>query len=340
MIKRILRIAFFFYFKEISIHGLDNDSSREPLLYLPNHQNALLDALLIAVYSEQKPYFLTRSDVFSNPVSRALFKLLRMIPIYRLRDGRDSLRKNHMVFDTCVDLLKEGRVIVIFPEGNHNLRRQVRPLSKGFIRIIQHALVKYPQLMIRLVPIGINYAGATSFPDRVALFYGSRIEVLPPYPSGDDPNFSRRMKETVSGSLRQLTTHIDSTHLYEETLEMLDSIGADYLSPQKVNACIKSASGLNFKPKSRDDGKWYREAFMTLFSILNLFPVIVWKYFIKKWVPEPEFLSSYRFLFALFVMPFFYLMIFLFVAMTVGNVAAFASAAGLILLNLFYVKFG
>ncbi len=331
-------MAFFFYFKEIKIIGLENGFPREPLLYLPNHQNALLDALLIAVSVERKPYFLTRSDVFANPVLRGIFHLLRMLPIYRLRDGRGALRKNQDLFDTCSELLSQGKSIVIFPEGNHNLRRQVRTLSKGFTRILWHTLEEYPRLVIRLVPIGINYACATAFPDRVALFYGSPIEVIPVKTPRASSDFIVANMDKVTAALRQLTTHIDASYSYEEVLKLLDAAGVDYLSPEEVNTLLNSPSNLNIRPKNKVGIKWYHQAFRTGFLLFNLFPVLIWRFLIKKSVPEPEFLSSYRFLFALFIMPCYYLMVFVLVTLSIGSIAALTTTMGLILMNLLYVK--
>ena len=91
-----------------------------------------------------------------------------MIPIYRIRDGRESLKNNQAVFDLCSDLLQQKEAILMFPEANHNLKRRVRPLSKGFTRILFNTLLQAPETDIQIVPVGINYKDAVRFPDQVA----------------------------------------------------------------------------------------------------------------------------------------------------------------------------
>ena len=59
-----------------------------------------------------------------------------MLPVYRIRDGWGNLNKNTAIFSKSALLLSEDEAVVVFPEGNHNLRRTVSPLSKGFTRVV------------------------------------------------------------------------------------------------------------------------------------------------------------------------------------------------------------
>jgi hypothetical protein len=55
-------------------------------------------------------------------------------------------------------------------------------------------------------------------------------------------------------------------------------------------------------------------------------------------VPEPEFMSTYRFLFALMAYPIYYLLIVLLLGSLLGYIVALAIATGVFLFNLIYVK--
>ena len=134
--KGLIRAGFRCYYKEIRMEDMDRVPSKGPVMLLPNHQNGLMDPLLYAAFARGKPYFLTRSDVFGNKVLKWIFEGLRMMPIYRLRDGRQTLERNQEVFERCAALFAQGEQLLLFPEANHNLRRQVRPLSKGFTRTL------------------------------------------------------------------------------------------------------------------------------------------------------------------------------------------------------------
>ena len=155
--KGWVSLGLFCYYKRIRVHGLESVPRDKPVLFLSNHQNALMDILLIATRCNRKPWYLTRADVFKSRLFSPLFRFLQMLPVYRIRDGRESLSKNSAIFERCAHLLLANQAILLFPEANHSLLRRVRPLSKGFTRILDNALRKNSRLDIQLVPIGQNY---------------------------------------------------------------------------------------------------------------------------------------------------------------------------------------
>ena len=63
--------------------------------FSPNHQNALLDPLLVGTTAGKSIYSLTRSDVFGGPLQWFL-DAMQTIPVYRIRDGYDKLKNNQV----------------------------------------------------------------------------------------------------------------------------------------------------------------------------------------------------------------------------------------------------
>ena len=139
IIRAYLRLGLFFYFKTIRVFNAEHIPKDKPVLFLANHQNALLDPLLIATNSERFSYYLTRAGVFKKQWVSKLLNQLRMLPVYRIRDGWSNLTHNNPIFEACSNLLHNKEAIVIFPEGSHNLNRTVRPLSKGFRQYLSRA---------------------------------------------------------------------------------------------------------------------------------------------------------------------------------------------------------
>ena len=66
-----------------------------------------------------------------------------MLPIYRQRDGVDTIKMNEKTFDKCFDILANKGNLIIFPEGNHNYQKTLRPFKKGIARIALGAAEKY-----------------------------------------------------------------------------------------------------------------------------------------------------------------------------------------------------
>lgn len=334
--KAFIRIGFFCYFKEIRMHGIDGVPADQPVMLLPNHQNALIDPLLYAAFARgRKPYFLTRSDVFKNPVLGWFFAGLRMMPVYRLRDGRDTLQRNQAVFERCAALFANGEHILLFPEANHNLERRVRPLSKGFTRILAQTFESFPQLDVQVLPVGVNYQQADGFPDRVAFYFGAPFGARG-YWSGTKLAIGP-LKERVFRSLTQLTVHYpvgQDAHAWETRLEKM---GVDFLDPKGVNAFVSGGVDPKYAEKK---SKGVASSFWDgVFRLLNAPVWLPWRWIAATKVPEPEFMSTFRFLFFLLAFPLYYFLLWLTITLLWSPLWAAAVVGALFLHNLAYVKY-
>ena len=58
-------------------YGLENLPKNQPVLILGNHRNALLDALLVACYTNRLSHYLTRAGVFKKNVVSKFLKSLQ-----------------------------------------------------------------------------------------------------------------------------------------------------------------------------------------------------------------------------------------------------------------------
>lgn len=333
-----MKAALHLYFGKIKVSGLQNVPKNKPVLFLPNHQSALLDVLLIAVDCNRKPWFLTRSDVFKSKRLISIFNYFQMIPIYRIRDGRESLKNNEAVFDRCSELLIANEAILMFPEANHNLKRRVRPLSKGFTRILFNTLNKSPETDIQIVPVGINYKDALRFPDRVALYFDTPIAVKDLYDVTDEKNSIDRIKNTVSNRLKNLTTHIEDEENYDKTISQLDALEVDYLNPKKVNETIRNLSASGSASKKETN---YLAVITTgIFALVNLPVLLLWRIFAKPKVWEPEFMGTLRFAFSLLLYPIYYGLVFTIVSFLGIPMLSLIVTLGLFVFNWLYVRFG
>lgn len=339
VLKNSIHFGLFCYHRKIEVKGLENVPKNKPILFLPNHQNALIDVLLVGVDCNRKPYFLARSDVFGGQVLNALFNYVRMIPIYRIRDGRNTLSKNAAVFDSCAHVLSRGEAIVMFPEGNHNLKRRVRPLSKGFTRVLFRALEQSPELDIQLVPVGLNYVHAEKFPDSATLCYGKPISVQALYDEEDTQGSVIRIKEAVASQLKTLTTHISPEIQYVEITNYLKTQKVDFLDPVRTNRLIKQRIiETSFIAKTITLGNKERSIFQIIFLSLN-FPVILfWRLVVKPKVPEAEFTGTFRFATSFLGFLVYYIILFTTFITALNFWWALGIISFLLIFNLCYVK--
>jgi len=169
-VRFYVKLALLSYFKKIQVYGFENIPKKQPILFVSNHRNGLIDPILIAISSGRVHNFLTRASAFKNPVASFLLRSIKMLPIYRIRDGIDSIQRNQAVFEACYTAFDKKESVVIFPEGNHGLYRRLRPLSKGFTRIAFGYMDKYAKENLLIVPVGINYSDMQEKGSAVSLY--------------------------------------------------------------------------------------------------------------------------------------------------------------------------
>lgn len=196
------RLYFRIYFGKIQVFGADKIPSNAGVLLSPNHQNALIDPLVIAVCLQQPIYFFTRGDVFV-PLVKGLFKRLQLLPVYRIRNGFSSLKKNRDTFARGTQLLSEGEKVVMFSEGLHHLEYYLYPISKGSSRFVLEAQQKTSR-PIYMLPVGINYSHPHRAGAAIHLVFGDPIAV--PKESTKPPTSPQRirsLKEDLEKKMRQ-----------------------------------------------------------------------------------------------------------------------------------------
>ena len=299
-LKIYIRIGLFFYAKKITVLGENNIPKKGAVLFVANHPNALIDPLLIATNTKRKIYFLVRAAVFKKTMIAKILNSIGLMPIYRIRDGIKQLSKNDAIFNDCQELLKNKKTLLIFPEGSHNRKRTIRPLSKGFTRIIYGALEKYPDLKIHIVPVGITYQNSSNFPLKVALIFGKPILANDFYTTEDKNSLIKELKNQISDQLKTLTVHIDDDENYSNITTALNKTTIDFTDVNNSNSIIKKGE-FPTKEKHKKNNK----ILLLLIIINSLIPYLIWKSLSKK-IQEIEFTDTFRFAVGITLFPFSY----------------------------------
>ena len=302
IVQTYLQVAFLFYYKKIIACYQAPISLDKPVLFLSNHQNALLDPLLITIKSKRKNYFLTRASVFKNKFVAKILKSLQMLPVYRVRDGFSNLSKNHQIFSICAEVLHNDKSIILFPEGSHSLNRSVRNLSKGFTRIIDETLSKYPNTDIQIIPVGLNFQHPKDWADSVSVYFGKPI-FISNYLSENKTVKVKKLKEKVKQEIAKLTTHIEPGEQYTTTEKKLTKMQVDYTKPEAVNQCL--TNGFKYKHKTVLPASPLFKVFSVGVKIIFWLPYLVWRGAVLPKIKEDEFIGTFRFAVILTLAPIF-----------------------------------
>jgi len=219
------------YFRT-KVHNKKNIPKDDIIIFTPNHQNALMDALAILSRVDSEPVFLARADIFKKPIIAKILTFLRILPIYRIRDGKESLGNNEAIFRKTVDVLKNKNGLVILPEGNHAGIRRLRTLKKGVSRIVFEAEESNDfSLDIKIVPIGLDWSHYYNFRSKLFINFGEPIHVSEYYEEykKHPARGMNLLRERVATELKKYMIHIEN----EEYYDMFDNIRYLYL-PQMI----------------------------------------------------------------------------------------------------------
>lgn len=157
VLKILIRCALFVFCKKIQIHNKHNLNQKGPLLIIANHPDSFLDAIIIGSYYKRRVHFLARGDAFTKKHHRYLLGLLNMIPVYRLREGKEFLHLNEYAFTATKNLLAKGEAVLIFIEGICLNTNKLQPFKKGTARILQGAQEMGVRPNIHVAGIAYNH---------------------------------------------------------------------------------------------------------------------------------------------------------------------------------------
>jgi 1-acyl-sn-glycerol-3-phosphate acyltransferase len=183
LLQRYAKFCCRFYYRKIVINDLQRIPSNQPVILAPNHQNALMDALAMVCGSEFQVVFLARADIFKSRFLARILTFMNIMPIYRIRDGYENVKRNDEVFEKTNQVMRNMyNPLCLFPEGNHGDRRRLRGLVKGLFRIAFMAQEEYGEKQgIVIIPLGINYGHYQNFRSTLLINYGYPIEVADYY---------------------------------------------------------------------------------------------------------------------------------------------------------------
>lgn len=211
------------FYRKIIIIGRENINPDHHLIFAPNHQNALMDALAVLFTHKGQPVFLARADIFKRKLVASFLYFLKILPVYRIRDGYSTLKSNDEIFRKTVDVIKNKNGLVILPEGDHAGFRRLRQLKKGICRIAFQADESTGfNLNIKIIPVGIEYSSYSRFRQILTVVYGKPVEIsdfFQIYREAPEKALNE-LRDRLSVEIKKLMVHIDSKEDYEAIDEL------------------------------------------------------------------------------------------------------------------------
>lgn len=305
-----VKCGLFFYFRRIQVFGIEN-VPKGAFIFTPNHQNALVDALLLICYTGRYTHSLARASVFKNPAVAWLLSTFLMKPVFRVRDGLKSITKNDSIFEQCCEIVAGGGNLLIFPEGNHNMMRRNPSLSKGFTRIAFGAQTRASNdTEIMVVPVSINYSLHDKSGSLVSIYIAQPIVVkdFQPVSNAVEHESALRLRSVVSNSIASNLVQIPDPYL--ENVHYIKTTFKDKIvDPAFVNPIFESSPNI-------EQGASINSNVVSIFSktlqcigfIINVIPILLLRIIANKLVKDPIFQSTVKVGIGTFLFPIIYLL--------------------------------
>lgn len=217
------------FFRRVIVKNAHLLPKDRPVVIVANHQNALLDPVVLCISTFRQLHWLTRADVFkSKPVAKFLHRI-NMMPVYRERDRvADIHDRNNEIFNQCYSRMKSNACIGIFPEGTHRGKKQLVPLKKGLARLVLGAHEAGVENLC-IVPAGLDYESFYEPQKNLLVKFGNPIEVSEILKQNHESSAKVHAEITriVALELKKLMIHIENEDVHHEILSLkplLDSI--------------------------------------------------------------------------------------------------------------------
>ena len=182
-LKWITGIALHWFYGDIRIVGKETIPAQGPLLIAVNHQNALVDSLIVGWVVPRRIAMTAKATLADNPIIAFVFRILHVVPLRRVSDearkqnGRPVDRsRNREAFSEIINLLGEGGAVLIFPEGKSHNEFGLEPLKTGLARLALQARDEGIK-GIRILPLGLIFEDKGAPGTAVGARIGEAIEM-------------------------------------------------------------------------------------------------------------------------------------------------------------------
>lgn len=213
-------------FRQYEVVGTENIPENAACLFAANHTNTLMDALVLLSMDHEKKVFIARGDMFKKPTIAKIMFFLRILPIYRIRDGFKSVKDNNSeIIDKAADVIHDEVKLFLYPEATHRTKHSLRQLSKGIFHIALKANADFGhEKPVYIVPIGIEYGDYFRYRSTAIVSFGEPINVTEFVNKNKEENeaiIMNGLREMLTERMSKLISFIpDNEEYYDAIWEM------------------------------------------------------------------------------------------------------------------------
>lgn len=243
MLYRLLRVVatlgLRWYYRSIAVEGRDRVPARGPVILAANHNNALVDALLIATAIDREVRLTAKATLLDHPLTRVLVQAVGVVPLRRASDearagaATADASRNRGAFEAIVATLADDGVVLIFPEGISHSGPELAPLRTGCARMALQA-GEAGVRDLHIIPVGLTFEAKGRPRSRVAITFGAPIPVGTVDAGADDAVAT--LTAAVERGLRAVTLNFPSHDDARRILELSESMARTVADVESLDA--------------------------------------------------------------------------------------------------------
>ncbi|MBR4594079.1 MAG: 1-acyl-sn-glycerol-3-phosphate acyltransferase [Bacteroidaceae bacterium] len=238
-------------YRKYQVEGIENLPKDGYSIWAANHTNALMDPMVMLSTSKQPKVFVARADIFKKKNVVKILSFLKVMPIYRIRDGIEAVKHNNESIEIATNVILDHVPFVIYPEATHRPKHSLLKLSKGIFHIAESVIEKAKDgKPVYIQPIGIEYGDYFRFRSTVLIRFGKPFnitEYLNEHSDQPQPVTMLNMREVLTQKLAELIVYIPDDEDYDAVWEYvkLRSGNPEYF--KKAIADIEQRDGSKLK---------------------------------------------------------------------------------------------
>jgi glycerol-3-phosphate O-acyltransferase/dihydroxyacetone phosphate acyltransferase len=226
------------FYRRIEVSGLENVPREGPVLLIANHNNGLVDPMVVLKALPRPVVFVAKSTLWKIPLLRPLLDLLGCVPVVRKRDFLESEKaagpeRNEESLQRLGAALDAGGCVLIFPEGRSHSDPRLSEIRTGAARAL--LLSKKSPVVL---PLGLWFSEKEIFRSDVLVNVGT------PVSAPADPTVEA-WTDAMGAALGDVTLNADDwkDHEIVAAVDALygEKIREDFFEGEEGNAQMESS---------------------------------------------------------------------------------------------------
>jgi 1-acyl-sn-glycerol-3-phosphate acyltransferase len=244
LVRTFARILLALFYRRVEVVGAARVPAAAPLIVAANHQNALVDPMLLLTSLPRPLVPLAKAPLFRHPLIGPFLLLAGALPVHRRQESGSEPLDNTAMFRSAIAGLEAGGAILVFPEGDSKPEPVLRALRTGTARMLLAAeAARGGTLGVRLVPAALVYHEPGAFrAGRALVIFGEPVataDCIALY-AADPIAAGRRLTERLAAELRTVMVEAEDRRTFR-LLELLTTMWAEEFSEAARDGAARAA---------------------------------------------------------------------------------------------------